>query len=354
MLTDLRLQNFRSYLDGSFELDSGVNIIVGPNASGKTNLLEAVLVLSRGTSYRAKDSDLIYFNKNWSRIDCDLVSGGHRTVKLNLETRPEKTYEINDKVFKRLTHSNRVPVVLFEPNHLQLLSGSPERRRDYLDELLEQLTPDYSGVSRRYRRTLAQRNALLKQNKTPSQNQLFPWNIRLSELAGQIVRARSDVVSRINTESAPLYKSISNSKSELRFTYNAMWPIESYQSHLLKKLESNLENDHMRGFTLFGPHREDMLTELNGHTSQEVASRGESRSIVLVLKLTELKLVQDFRQGESPILLLDDVFSELDGKRRHALTDYLSNYQTFITTTDADIVLKHFANKCNLIALGKD
>jgi DNA replication and repair protein RecF len=242
-------------------------------------------------------------------------------------------------------------VVLFEPNHLQLLSGKPESRRDYLDDLLEQITPGYGAVRRRYRRTLAQRNSLLKQVGRPTQTQLFPWNIRLSELAGLIVRARSQLIVQASSQAKPLYKTLSRTKTSLELSYQSAWPEQSYQSHLLKKLESNLEADYLRGFTTAGPHRDDLVILFDGHPTQESASRGEVRTAVLVLKLIELKILQSSRGGQAPLLLLDDVFSELDGKRRHTLTDYLVHYQTFITTTDADIVLKHFAERCNVIPL---
>ena len=134
MITDIRLQNFRSYKDASFEFDKGVNIIVGPNAAGKTNLLESILVLSNGKSYRAKDTDLVYFNKPWSRIDSDFANGSHRTLKIITETTSSKTYEIDGKTYKRLSLDKTIATVLFEPNQLQILSSSPEKRRDYLED----------------------------------------------------------------------------------------------------------------------------------------------------------------------------------------------------------------------------
>jgi len=350
MITDLRLQNFRSYTDSSFELSPGVNIIVGPNASGKTNLLEAVLVLARGGSYRARDTDLISFEQPWARLDSHSQDSGQRTVKILTDPAPGKDYEIDGKKFKRLTLQHSLPVVLFEPTHLQLFAGSPEKRRDYLDDLLEQTAPGYGALRRQYKRTLAQRNSLLKQSSHPNETQFFPWNVRLSQLAGQIVRARYGLAERINQEIPQLYKEISKTKTEVSVSYGARWPVESYESRFLSRLEHSLGDDKLRGFTSAGPHREDLEVLFNGHPAQEVASRGEVRTAVLALKIIELKIIEDAR-GKTPLLLLDDVFSELDGARRHALTDYLSNYQTFITTTDADLVIQSFTAKCNVIAL---
>jgi DNA replication and repair protein RecF len=349
MITDLRLQNFRSYKDASFEFMPGVNIIVGPNASGKTNLLEAVLVLARGGSYRAKDVELISFEQPWARLDSH-NDEGQRTVKLLSEPIAGKEYELAGKKFKRLSLQYSLPVVLFEPTHLQLFAGGPDRRRDYLDDLLEQIVPGYGALRRQYRRTLAQRNALLKQAVQPNPQQLFPWNVRLSQLAGQLIRQRDRLTRQMNSDIADLYKKISKTKTQVGISYAARWPVDSYESRFLSRLEHNLDEDKLRGFTAAGPHREDLLVSFDDHPAQEVASRGEVRTAVLALKIIELRIIEAAR-GMTPLLLLDDVFSELDGARRHALTDYLSPYQTFITTTDADLVLQSFTAKCNVIAL---
>src|SRR5579862_167182 len=141
MITSVRLQNFRSYKDDSFEFEPGVNIIVGPNASGKTNLLEGVMVLARGGSYRARDAELIQFNKSWARLDGNFEKQ-NRTAKIEtIGGQTAKSFVIDDKPFKRLNLERTVPVVFFEPNHLQLITRGPEARRDYFDELLERSQP---------------------------------------------------------------------------------------------------------------------------------------------------------------------------------------------------------------------
>jgi DNA replication and repair protein RecF len=350
MITDLRLQDFRSYRDASFEFGKGVNIVVGPNASGKTNLLEALLVLARGGSYRARDTELVRFKRPWARIDSNDDSGGKRSVKLILEPDPAKLYEVGGKEYRRLPLQQTLPAVLFEPEHLRLLSGAPDRRRDYMDDLLEQTEPGYGMIRRKYRRTLAQRNRLLKQRG--SMEQIFPWNIRLSELAGQTVRARAGLAQRLDADLGKLYRKLSGTRAKVTVGYAARWPAEGYESHLLKHLEGSLETDRERGFTGAGPHREDLEVSFDGRPVQDTASRGEVRTAVLALKIIELKIIEELR-GTPPILLLDDVFSELDGKRRHALTDYLAPYQTFITTTDADSVVGHFTGSTNVIAITK-
>lgn len=350
MIADLRLQHFRSYGDESFEFDPGVNIIVGPNASGKTNLLEALLVLALGSSYRAKDAELIQFNKPWSRLEAHLPDASSRIVKL-VAAPPGKSYDISGKPFRRMTLAHSLPVVLFEPNHLLLLVGPPEQRRNYLDDLLEQTTPGYQAVRQQYARTVRQRNALLKRAGPALSTQLFPWNIRMGELGGKIVRARFELAERLNKQVGKLYRDLSATKGKVGLSYEARFEPAAYESQLLKKLEASVELDAARGFTGAGPHREDLAVLFGGRPAALAASRGETRTAVLALKILELKLLEAVR-GRPPLLLLDDVFSELDGKRRRALTAYLRDYQTFITTTDADVVVQNFTETRHIIPLG--
>lgn len=365
MISSIRLQNFRSYSDASFEFDPGVNIIVGPNGSGKTNLLEAILVISSGSSYRARDLELIQFGKPWSRLDGQFEKH-QRTLKLVLQGsqgqslsqglslqragKVEKTFELDDKSFKRLNLERTLPAVLFEPNHLQLVARGPNRRRDYFDDILERTQLGSKNLNARYRRTLAQRNSLLKQTRARAVGQLFAWDIRLSQLGAQIVEARLRLIGDINKSISKVYSTIANQKSKVHLTYQTPINTANYSSRLLSKLEANAEVDFARGFTAYGPHREDVGIELNGQPANVAASRGEMRSLLLALKIFELKLLETVR-GQKPIFLLDDVFSELDGARRKHLVEHLKNYQTIITTTDADAVIEHFTHGHNLIAL---
>ena len=352
MIANLRLQHYRSYVDESFEFNDGVNIIVGPNASGKTNLLEAVLVAARGDSYRVPFADLIAFEQPWARLDAGLDDGSERIIKLVQEPRPSKSYDIGGKPLRRLTPQYQLPVILFEPNHLSLLSGSPEGRRNYLDDLLEQTTPGYHQVRQQYTRTLRQRNALLKRGSSVA-GQLFPWDLRLSELAGTIVRTRAALVVTLQEKLGELYKDLSHSPADVAIAYQAQFDSANYETLILKKLESDRDLDFLRGFTARGPHREDFVVTYNGHEAAETASRGEVRTAVLALKILELQLI-DMISDHRPIILLDDVFSELDGSRRKLLTSYIEPYQSFITTTDADIVVQNFTETCRVIPLGSD
>jgi DNA replication and repair protein RecF len=351
MVQSIRLQHFRSYTDDSFEFSPSVNIIVGPNASGKTNLLEAMLVMALGSSYRAHDADLVAFKQSWARLD-GIVDEYQRTIKLVNEPKPEKIFELSGRTIKRLSLEDTLPVVLFEPNDLSLITGQPERRRDYLDTLLTQTIPSYGSTLRSYRRALAQRNRLLKSPHIDA-DQLFPWNVRLSELSGTIVRARSQLIQAINEKINQLYQDLSHANTRVSVAYNLSGEPQQYESHMLHQLEVRLVKDRMIGFTSFGPHREDFEILFDGHPAEETASRGETRTFVLGLKLIELELLRE-KRNKVPMLLLDDVFSELDGARRQALTNHLQPYQSLITTTDADVVLKHFSEKSNILLVSKN
>jgi DNA replication and repair protein RecF len=349
MITNIRLQNFRSYKDASFEFDDGVNVIVGPNASGKTNLLEAILMVAQGRSYRAKDAELIRTKKPWARIDADIVSK-HRVIKLeHTEQVVKKTFELDDLIFTRLSTNRQLPVVLFEPNQLQLITTSPEQRRNFIDNLLEQINPEFARTKRQYLRTLAQRNSLLKNDDKTTQNQLFVWDIRLSQLGGEIVAWRQDLISIFNQDASKTYSAIADQKHQLTLAYSSKISTTNYASSLLKKLEHDAQLDRLRGFTGSGPHRDDVQILIDKQPIQNSASRGETRTLLLALKIKEAQILEE-KRGAKPLLLLDDVFGELDGRRRHMLTDFLRAYQVFITTTDADLIVKNFTKTAKVIA----
>ncbi len=349
-ITSLRLRQFRSYDDFSIELAPRVNIIVGPNASGKTNLLEAFQVACIGSSFRAKDIELVKFNQSGSKIEM-LGEDTSRTVKIKKQDdKTVKQITIDNVEIKRLTINKIVPIVLFEPENLRMINGSPERRRDYLDNILEITIPTFKNTRRQYKRALAQRNRLLKQENRIIKDQLFVWDVKISEYGAAIIEARQTLIKRINKDANAVYKGLSGSNNKVKLVYESKVKTTDVRSGILKGLNQNLDKDTLRGFTSIGPHRDDIIFMLNRHDAHNSASRGETRSLVLMCKIIELKIVEETFQ-QKPVLLLDDVFSELDTKRRRALTAYLKDYQVIITTTDADSVLEHFLKDTNVIAL---
>lgn len=349
MISTLRLQNFRSYRDESFEFDKGINIIVGPNASGKTNLLEAIQVLASGRSYRAKDEELVRINKPWARVD-GYFEHSNRVVKIEPGSSRTKTFLLDEKPFSRLSFEKTIPIVLFEPNHLQLITLGPQQRREYFDDLLQRSIPGYKALCASYKRALAQRNALLKRGSSFGAKQLFAWDVRLSELGSKLSEARQSLIDDINQNLGKTYSQIASRKTNVMLRYESHFPGTSYASRMLSKLQATASRDFMLGFTSVGPHREDITFLINDRPINQTASRGETRSLLLALKFFELGLLEKQR-GQKPIFLLDDVFSELDGARRHALINHLKNHQVIITTTDAEAALQYFIKTHKLIAL---
>jgi DNA replication and repair protein RecF len=348
MINSVALRNYRSYVEAAFELGPAVSIIVGSNASGKTNLLESIYMLTRGSSFRVSDKDLINHNSPWARID-GIFENSERTVKLESGgIKTKKTISIDSTVRSRLSYAQIIPTVLFEPEDMRIVYGSPERRRKYLDSLLTQTEPLYKHTLLRYQKLLKQRNTLLKQGG--GRGQIFAWNIILASAAAEITRYRSGLIHKLQAEISTLYGSIADSKDIITLSYISDTPPEEYSTKLVKKLELSFARDVARGHTSYGPHKDDMNIEINSRPSISNASRGEARTIMLSLKILETEHIKSVH-GVSPLLLLDDVFSELDGTRRRLLTSYLKDKQSIITTTDADIIGKSFTKIAHIISL---
>lgn len=347
MIAEIRLRQFRSYDDQVFTLGKGMNIVVGPNASGKTNLLEGLVVGCLGSSFKANDYQLIKHGCNWSRIDMVDELNKTRTVKIANQNKITKDFIIENKNYKKLSLANRLPVVLFEPNDLLLLIGPPETRRNYLDQILEQIHPNYKKVKSDYLKTLRQRNNLIK--KEGSYSELFPWDVRLSHLGGIVALSRSELVNKLDQKITQTYRLLSRDKAQINIDYISSVDIDQYQSRMLKKLAANRELDILRGFTTTGPHREDLGILVNNKPILSVASRGETRSVVVSLKLMEIEIIKQ-QTNTMPLVLLDDLFSELDADRRAYTTEYLIDHQTVITTTDLENYL-NISSKINYIKL---
>lgn len=348
MIESITLKNYRSYKDVSFEFTEGVTIIIGPNASGKTNLLEAVYLLAQGTGFRSSDKDLINNESSWARLE-GYINKEERVIKLETaEPRTKKTIQINDTNKAKLSFNEAIPIVLFEPDDVRIIGGSPERRRDYIDTLLCNTSAHYKKNLAGYKRSLKQRNTLLK--NALSSDSLFAWNTVLARYAQEVVNERLALVEKLTKHISDIYSELSNTQSKIEVNYTSALHTDNYLNVFLHKLEKNFELDKERGFTAIGPHRDDIFIKLNNKDAGVFASRGEARTITLGLKVIEQQIIEEVR-GKKPLLLLDDVFSELDGARRRMLTKSIGGYQSIITTTDADVVGKKFASSARIITL---
>ncbi len=345
IIRELRVNNVRPYGLYSAQLNPGVTLILGPNGTGKTTLLESLHYLLQGTSFKGRDRDMIAHGHTKSHMLLVDDSGLERRAQLEVlfDDKLKKVFNIEQKNTARLPAKHRAPVVLFEPDELRLLSSSPQRRRQFFDGILSRLHPQYATALSRYQRVVLQRNELLKHQADTSaanwDSHLFTWDIKFTELADVIISYRQAFIALANEHLSGIYSAMAGSKNEVTLSYSSNLPKNNYAQNLLKQLEHRRHADAMRGFTSLGPHRDDFLVSLNGHPASETASRGEMRTIMLACKLLEVQL-QEEAYASKPLILMDDVFSELDSNREQQLMNALQDYQTIITATDLRDELK--------------
>lgn len=343
----ITINNVRSYELFSADIHPQTTLVLGDNGTGKTTLLEAIYLTYRGTSFRGRDRDIIPHTANRAEIKVDL--SGNEARRLSITHLPDdkisKEFIIADTKSARISPQNRLPVVLFEPDELRLLTSSPSRRREFIDGIISRLSPTYTTVLGRFQRTLLQRNELLKQFETMKrdawESHLFAWDVKLAELSATIIKSRRNFITHSNDYLSAIYSKLAGSPHTVTARYISAIQAEddALQQSILHRLESSRQSDALRGFTSTGPHRDDIELQLDGHPAAETASRGEMRSIMLAFKLLEVEL-QEHHSGKKPLLLLDDVFSELDPSRERALIKALEDYQTIITATDLRDELK--------------
>lgn len=337
-LERLWLYNFRSYQERKFEFSSEVTVITGKNGTGKTNILEAIYVLLQGRSFRDSDEQLLRYDAEWWKIN-GVFDSFEREIRYQPEQPVAKQLNIDGVRKGRFTYKQQVPVVLFEPDHLMLIHGSPSRRRAYLDTLLSALSPTYRSTLSKYERALQQRNNLLKKGLPYNQlkDAVFVWDVALSEYGAEIQASRERLMETLNNNLCGYYSALAVSEQALAVVYE---PTSRGGAHVLAHLLSrSLEKDVMKGFTSVGPHRDNIWFLLNGKDAKITASRGEIRSIVLALKYAEIAEL-GANSPTMPLLLLDDVFSELDAERQKALLVNTNGIQKIITSTHAIIGVK--------------
>ena len=331
ILKTLRVQNFRTHSDFILEIGEKSTLISGANGSGKTSLLEAIYFALQGTSFRSSDKEILRNDgSSWFRIDLKDSKDSLRTIIFNNAVqKSKKQFLVDGNKKARLNANLRIPVVLFEPDDLQLLSGSPTRRRNFLDYFLSQIFPSFQLALTRYNKALKQRNNLLKRDNV-SKDELFPWNLMLAEYGAEIISKRQDFLELLNSKIEEVYFEISGVKDEIEIDYLGE---KVSKNEILAILSENIERDKILGYTNFGPHKHDIQFIFNKKPAQNVASRGENRSLVLALKFIETDILANLT-SKRPIVLLDDVFSELDDDRQKLLTKHFSKYQTIITSTN--------------------
>lgn len=328
IIESIKLYNFRNHTKYSLVCKNNTSLIIGENGSGKTSVLEAIYILTRGKSFRATDPEIIKRGADFYRIEIKYNNGETNTVTYDGRN---KTFIIMDKKSRRLPKKHKYPTVLFLPSDLNLISHSPSRRRDYFDRIFSQFDENYNINLSKYEKALKQRNELLK-NDTVNQETIFSWNILLAKYGVDLNRLRNKFIQEINSYFTNVYHSIADNDDTININYKTeITDIDD--NKYLKILEDNFKKDTYLGHTSFGIHRDDYVFEFNNKPADGSASRGETRSIILALKFIEADLIYK-KTNLHPIILLDDVFSELDKSRRKCLVKNFKDNQVIITSVE--------------------
>ena len=329
LIKTITLANFRNHTKYHLECKPTTTLIIGANGCGKTSVLEAIYILTRGKSFRSTDPEIIKHGTPFYRIELEYNSGIKTTAIYDGKA---KTFLTSDKKTRRLTKNSRYPVVLFEPSDLNLITGSPSRHRDYFNRYFGGISEEYASSVSRYDKALRQRNELLK-SELCSSTSLFSWNLLLAKYGTTISRLRAKYTTVINQELTKVYRSIAENSDEVNLNLITEVNVNLTESSYLKTLEQNQPKDQCIGHTTFGIHKDDFEFIFNGKKASGSASRGETRSVMLALKFIEADTLEQ-TTGEKPIILLDDVFSELDETRRKALVNNFKTHQVIITSVE--------------------
>ncbi len=343
-LKELQLQHFRNFKTLDVTFDGQVTFLVGRNAQGKTNLLEAIYSLALTKSHRTHtDQELILWNEPWARVSAKLDKK-YGACDLDIIWTPKgKKTKINGLEQKKLSDFvGMCNVVLFAPEDLEIVKGAPANRRRFLDMELGQVQPAYIHLLSRYQKVLTQRNQLLKQSAVRGMisdsigHSLFDvWNEQLIELGMQVSQRRRLFIDQLNKWANPIHHGITDGQEQLKLIYKSGIP-EDNPDIWRDKLVAQLDREIRQSTTLTGPHRDDFTFMVNERDVQTYGSQGQQRTTALSVKLAEMELIHH-EIGEYPLVLLDDVLSELDPYRQtHLLETVQERAQVFITTTSLD------------------
>jgi DNA replication and repair protein RecF len=356
LITNLNLNNYRSYTTLDLSLDPGVSIFVGKNGEGKTNIAEAVLYLTFLSSHRASGNTPLIKLGNQSAYIRAKVKYPEREILVELEINGDKANRA--KVNQNQVRSQKeifgiVQTIYFSPEDLDIVRGDPSERRRFIDQLLTLRSPRIAGVISDYERAVKQRNSLLKTRA--SADALNPWDKQVAELGGELITLRMLALDELKPIFNQVYKDISDTKpAEIVYKSSIENPTLNQSENsekIMERLVNNRGAELDRGLTLTGPHRDDLLLILGDHAVKGYASHGESWSIALSLKLATYNLLK--LDGLSPILILDDVFSELDEERRERLAEIAKSAdQTIITVAVENDLPKSITGTKYLVRAG--
>ena len=363
-LNKLTLKNFRNYTDLSVEFSTGINIFLGANAQGKTNLLEAIYVLALTRSHRtSNDKDLISWEGQSAAIKGIVWRDNYKLpLEIQFSKKGKKALVNHLEQAKLSQYIGNLNVVLFAPEDLELVKGAPAIRRNFIDREFGQINPKYLFDATQYRNILKQRNNYLRQLQIKQASDLVYLDVlteQLVDYGAQILFARKGLLTKLETAAQVTQKAITNEQELLTFKYVSaiklaeLENLDAIKAALNAKFTSLRTRELQQGTTLVGPHRDDLHFLVNGQNVQAFGSQGQQRTTALAVKLAEIDLMK-IETGEYPVLLLDDVLSELDTKRQtHLLKTIQDKVQTFITTPSLSDVARHLIKKPKIFLVEK-
>ena len=357
-VSSLALINYRNYDQLDLDLSPGINLFIGKNGQGKTNLVEAIRYCSTLSSHRSPTSALIAADTDQAHIGLGLENDG-KTLKLGIELNRagSNRHSVNGNLVRKSSEIlGGLTTVIFSPEDIDLIRKDPSTRRAFLNELSIQLRPAYFQTLSDYERVLKQRNALLKsaRGKSVDMSTLELWDDQLIFLASQIVKNREQLINSLLPLLRHKYATISNSQPEIDLFQLSSINVDYRQleadeikQHLRMALDSVRQDELDRGVTLIGPQRDDLQITLSGLSSKEHSSQGEAWSLALSMKLASAELIAESSATGKPVIILDDVFSVLDAERRKALTEFMNSYEQVLITAavEDDVPLTSNASK---------
>jgi len=328
IIRSVKISNFRCHENYTLSCEKETTLILGENGCGKTSVLEAIYIALQGKSFRAVDREIMRRGAEFYRIELEKTDGEKIVVVFDGD---KKSFLVKDKKTARLPVKERYPIVLFLPEDLHLIASSPTRKREYFDRILAQLNSKYSSSLARYNKALKQRNELLKQEFV-TEEMMFSWNILLAKYGVEIRKTREQLIETFNEELTSTYRSIADNKDEIGLKYIS-YTGDVSESEYLKLLSLDFERDKLTGHTNFGVHKDNYEFLFNNMQAEGSASRGEVRSVILALKFIEA--MEAYKTlGKKPVVLLDDVFSELDKTRQKSLVKNFKNHQVILTSVE--------------------
>ena len=352
-VASIRLLNYRNYSNMSLKFSPNINIVLGRNAQGKTNLLEAIFTCAIGKSMRAtKDNDIIKWGENNAKIELEVEKRfGKTKIEIYFLKSSKKAIRINGLPVKRIGELlGELNCVFFSPDELKLIKESPEDRRRFMDIHISQISKTYFYLLGKYEKIISSRNKTLKDYKDKKntdledlKRMLSVYNQQLSECAAKISIFRNNFIVTLTPYSQKSHSYLTSNSENLYIEYDGSFnfenklieedKIEELKNKFIELYEKNFNKDLSLGYTTVGPHRDDIKVKINDIDVRNFCSQGQQRTAALSLKLAELEIIK-LQTGEMPILILDDVLSELDINRRTRLLKFCSLTQTFISSTD--------------------